>query len=806
MFVSKWLRSFSHRYFNCRTMRRAPVRRRVRPWLEVLEDRTAPAVFNVGPGDVATLIADINQANTNGQSNTINLTPSTYNLTAINNYWYGPDGLPAISSNLTINGHGATMQRDTSAGTPDFRLFYVSGGFDGLPAGSLTLEDLTLEGGVAQGGDSSGGGGGLGAGGAIFNQGTLNLTGVTLVGNQAVGGSSAVQGWGNGGGGIGQNAPVNGAGGGFGGPFPGGSGGNGGPGSSGGGGGGGFGTGDSGNNASGNAGGAGGGPGGLGGNGGGSNGGMAGDGGGGSGSGGVGSGGEGGSFGFGGAGGDSGGGGGIGAGGGAGSLGSGGGGGFGGGGGQGGQGGSGVFASGGFGGGGGGGQGGNGSGAGGFGGGNGGPNGFGGGGAGLGGALFNMDGQAILTNCTFTTNTAQGGNGGASAGGGSGYGGAIFNLDGNLNLTFCTLAGNTVAVGSGSSVGSNGNVAGGDLYNLAYGNATTTGTAVSATAAIFDSILADSQGGVDLVNNAVNGKHTNTATVTLQGPNLVMSSTGTISGTSPLTANPQLGPLQNNGGPTMTMALQPGSPAIGAGMAIAGVTTDQRDFIRPNTPSLGAFDPLATPPVPTLQLTSVGIVPNLFKGTAQVTLTVQMSNPEIAVNEGVASVTWAEQSANGQVVNGTALVQLTVPLLDVISNRLVSLAYTDNATPASFGAGSTTVEVALNLWNALSSAEVSLTADGGELDTVPFFFAPLEYVYTNHQWTELRYGPLDVHVEYTNINGDVMVTLNGVPWQVAFFAPQGQFFGYATVALTNDGGAEVMMTGVSGQVLGTTPL
>jgi hypothetical protein len=246
----------------------------MRPCLEVLEDRTAPAVFNVSPGDVATLIADINQADTNGQSNTIILSPSVYNLTAINNYWYGLDGLPAISSNLTINGHGATIQRDTSASTPNFRLFYVSGGFDGLAAGSLALEDLTLQGGLAQGGDSSGGGGGLGAGGAIFNQATLNLSGVTFVDNQAVGGSSAVQGLGNGGGGIGQDALPNGDGGGFGGPFPGSSGGSGGQVSSGGGGGGGFGAGDSGSNASGNAGGAGGGPGGLGGNGGGSNGGV----------------------------------------------------------------------------------------------------------------------------------------------------------------------------------------------------------------------------------------------------------------------------------------------------------------------------------------------------------------------------------------------------------------------------------------------------------------------------------------------------------------------------------------------------
>src|SRR5262249_40676852 len=152
--------------------------RRVRPLLEVLEDRTAPAVFNVLTGDVAGLVADINTANTNNDpnGNTINLTAgSTYNLTTINNFWYGPDGLPAISSNLTINGNGATIQRDSSA--PNFRLFFVSSGRSGLPMGTLTLNNLTLQNGRAQGGNASQGGGGLGAGGAILNQGILNLNG-----------------------------------------------------------------------------------------------------------------------------------------------------------------------------------------------------------------------------------------------------------------------------------------------------------------------------------------------------------------------------------------------------------------------------------------------------------------------------------------------------------------------------------------------------------------------------------------------------------------------------------------------------
>jgi hypothetical protein len=42
-----------------------------------------------------------------------------------------------------------------------------------------------------------------------------------------------------------------------------------------------------------------------------------------------------------------------------------------------------------------------------------------------------------------------------------------------------------------------------------------------------------------------------------------------------------LGPLQDNGGPTATQTLLPGSPAIDKGGAADGVTTDQRGRFRP---------------------------------------------------------------------------------------------------------------------------------------------------------------------------------------------------------------------------------
>jgi len=56
--------------------------------------------------------------------------------------------------------------------------------------------------------------------------------------------------------------------------------------------------------------------------------------------------------------------------------------------------------------------------------------------------------------------------------------------------------------------------------------------------------------------------------------------------------DPKLGPLANNGGPTLTMALLPGSPAIDAGNTALAPATDQRGFPRPAglAADIGAFE------------------------------------------------------------------------------------------------------------------------------------------------------------------------------------------------------------------------
>jgi hypothetical protein len=577
------------------------------PWRAGAIDLTIdPATNNAAA--VAELAGAIKTASTNGLTNAINLfVNGVYTLSQADNWEYGPNGLPQISGDITIIGRGATLQRATNS--PAFRFFYVSGGLSydpisgaGLPAGNLTLKNMTLLGGFARGGNGTGeAGGGAGLGGAIFNQGNLTMAGVTLAGNKAQGGNGGSNtSPGGGGGGMGEdgNGPI---GGGFGGPFIG-TGGHGGAGNlGGGGGGGGFGPNDNGLDAATNHAGAGGGLGrsgmwGLG------------DGGYGGSPWGIPHGGSaGGNFGFGGlgsgdSGSDCGGGGGIGGGGGHGGFsGTDGAGGFGGGGGGGGE----DGGDGGFGGGGGGGNGGS---AGGFAGGHGSAtDDGGGGGSGLGGAIFNHRGTVALINCTLSANTAQGGDGGyADDGeplylpytgmGGSGFGGGIFNLNGALSLTSCTVASNTTIPGTtptwfysnSGHVSTNdptGSADGGAVYNLAYGNKIEDGSASIATVTLFNTILATSVGASNnLVNNEVNGSQTNIATVTFSAKNLVTShvdlSGGTCLGAPTVTVDPKLGPLAKNGGPTPTMALLFGSPAIDQGLS-NGLLTDERGSSRP---------------------------------------------------------------------------------------------------------------------------------------------------------------------------------------------------------------------------------
>jgi hypothetical protein len=60
-------------------------------------------------------------------------------------------------------------------------------------------------------------------------------------------------------------------------------------------------------------------------------------------------------------------------------------------------------------------------------------------------------------------------------------------------------------------------------------------------------------------------------------------------------ANLGLAPLGDYGGPTPTMALLPGSEAIGNGASASGVSSDQRGFALDSPIDIGAFQAVAAP-------------------------------------------------------------------------------------------------------------------------------------------------------------------------------------------------------------------
>jgi hypothetical protein len=168
---------------------------------------------------------------------------------------------------------------------------------------------------------------------------------------------------------------------------------------------------------------------------------------------------------------------------------------------------------------------------------------------------FELSGSISMSNCTVFGNY---------------YGGGIHN-GGTLNLVNCTVSGNYSARASAivfPAINNSGIIAA--LSCTIVSNkigVANSGTFFAENTIIADNMNADFAG--VLVSQGFNliGNLTNTT--------VIGDTTGNIYGVDPL-----LGPLQDNGGPTWTHALLPGSPAIDAGTS-GGLTTDQRGMPRP---------------------------------------------------------------------------------------------------------------------------------------------------------------------------------------------------------------------------------
>jgi CSLREA domain-containing protein len=259
---------------------------------------------------------------------------------------------------------------------------------------------------------------------------------------------------------------------------------------------------------------------------------------------------------------------------------------------------------------------------------------------GLGGGIFNI-GVLVITNSTFSGNISTRNGGGGiynkgdlsitqttfnenSAGGYrdvnrfiTAFGGGIYNVSRALISESTFSSNNTYEPGNGSGIANLGTLRvvnstfannitrklGGGIYNGAggtvtakndtfFGNVTYNGEYYGGgiyndrgTLYLLDTILAHSDARSDCYNFSGFVYHVHNLIET-NGPG------SHACGPELLAVDPMLGPLASNGGPTQTMALLPGSPAIDAGDDATCMPSDQRGVPRPQGVhcDIGAFE------------------------------------------------------------------------------------------------------------------------------------------------------------------------------------------------------------------------
>ena len=221
---------------------------------------------------------------------------------------------------------------------------------------------------------------------------------------------------------------------------------------------------------------------------------------------------------------------------------------------------------------------------------------------GCGGGIFNAASTLSVINCTVSGNSTDGTGGGICAesnatltidsstlsGNYAGdYGGGIAN-NGTLTINNSTLSGNRGEFAAGAILnGFNGDASltvsnstlsgnttqlhGGGIFN--GGKSTISNSTLSGNSGMTAGAIVNRLGTLDIESTILNRGEVgpnisnDSGTVTSHGYNLSSDDGGgVLNGPGDqINTNPVLGPLQNNGGPTFTHELLPGSPAIDAG-------------------------------------------------------------------------------------------------------------------------------------------------------------------------------------------------------------------------------------------------
>ncbi|MEM7751983.1 MAG: choice-of-anchor Q domain-containing protein [Pseudomonadota bacterium] len=202
-----------------------------------------------------------------------------------------------------------------------------------------------------------------------------------------------------------------------------------------------------------------------------------------------------------------------------------------------------------------------------------------------------------ITNSTFYGNQSSGG------------GGAVLSFSGKVTVSNSTVTQNTASFGGGISSAGNANTSFVLQSSIVAKNTATTagagndvsGTSLSGTTSSFVS------GGNNLIGD---GQFVG---VTFFNPT---NNTNDIVGTTTNKVDPLLGPFADNGGPTQTLLLREGSPAIDAGANPLSLVNDQRGtgFTRQEgaQTDIGAVE--ARPESPSLIVTTTADVVDVFDG------------------------------------------------------------------------------------------------------------------------------------------------------------------------------------------------
>lgn len=182
-----------------------------------------------------------------------------------------------------------------------------------------------------------------------------------------------------------------------------------------------------------------------------------------------------------------------------------------------------------------------------------------------GGGIFNEGSHITITYSTLSLNSAFD------------DGGGIYNLGGTLTLNNSTLSDNRSPLGG----------YGGGIYAASYGNGLVTlnnSTLNNNSAAAGGGIYIEGADTVATTGSIIAGNNGAdcSGTITSQGYNIASDNSCSLNGPGDMNnTDPQLGPLQDNGGPTQTHLPLAGSLAVDTGNPLNCPPTDQRGFPRP---------------------------------------------------------------------------------------------------------------------------------------------------------------------------------------------------------------------------------